>query len=300
MKNLFIRAASGLVFAIVMIGGILFHPLSFLVVMSVILIGSTNEYFNIIAGKKENSTFKFNNKIVLITLFTLVYWISFLLSSESVIIFSDTENPIKSILQKVLLQRDATLTLTTIIPMLIFGLFIIELFSKGEKPFQNLGWNIIAVVYLLIPMVLTNNIYSLNGGAFLVALFGIIWFYDSACYSVGSLFGKHKLIERISPKKTIEGLLGGAVITLAASWFLTLIPALQMYSRAEWLILSVVIIFSATFGDLVESMLKRSLQIKDSGSFMPGHGGFLDRFDAYFFTVPFVTFCLWVFAHVNY
>lgn len=300
MKNLFIRAASGLVFAIVMICGILYHPFSFLLVMSVILIGSVNEYYNIIGGKKEKSLYKFNSKIVFIALLALVYWISFLLSSKSIPSLAENENTVTALLHKVWMQRDATLALTTLIPMLIFGLFIIELFSKSETPFENLGWNIIAVVYLLIPMVLTNNIYSLNGGVFLVALFGIIWFYDSACYVFGSLFGKHKLIERISPKKTMEGLIGGAVITLVASWFLTLLPALQIYTRTEWMILTVVIIFGATFGDLVESMLKRSLQIKDSGAIMPGHGGFLDRFDAYFFTVPFVAFILWVFSHATY
>jgi phosphatidate cytidylyltransferase len=299
MKNLAIRAASGLVFAVIMIGGILWHPLSFLAVMSVVLIGSLSEYYNIISERREPSASRFSGKWFLVSVFFVVYALSFLLSSEPVRAMPDISNPVKALFQVIMMQRDSALALNVLVPILIFKLFAWELFSKRERPFENLGWNVLGVAYILVPMILTNKIFFEKGAVFLLAVFGIIWFYDSACYSYGSLFGKHKLLERVSPKKTIEGLAGGALTTLVASWFLPLVPGLEILSKVQWVILTAVIITGATYGDLVESLLKRSLNIKDSGSIMPGHGGFLDRFDAYFFAVPFIALMLWVFTQVN-
>lgn len=299
MKNLAIRAASGFVFVALMIGGILWHPLSFLAVMLVVVVGSLNEFFNITTEKSGPSDSRLTGKWFLTGLFTLVFLLSYLLASEPVRAMPDISNPLKALFQVIMMQRDSALTLNALVPSLIFLVFFFQLFSKSTRPFENIGWNVIAIVYILVPMALTNKIYFEKGPLFLVALFGIIWFYDSACYSFGSLIGRTKLFERVSPKKTIEGLVGGALVTLAASWFINLIPGLEVLSKIQWVILTVVVIFGATAGDLVESLLKRSLQIKDSGSIMPGHGGFLDRFDAYFFTVPFVVWILWVFTQAN-
>lgn len=299
MKNLAIRAASGFVFVALMIGGILWHPLSFLAVMLVVVVGSLNEFFNITAEKRGPSASRLTGKWFLTGLFTLVFLLSYLLASEPVRAMPDIANPLKALFQVIMMQRDGALTLNALVPALVFLVFFFELFSKSTKPFENIGWNTIAIMYILVPIALTNKIYFEKGPLFLVAIFGIIWFYDSACYSFGSLIGKRKLFERVSPKKTLEGLIGGILVTLTASWFIPLIPGLEILSSVEWLLLTVVIIFGATAGDLVESLLKRSLQIKDSGSIMPGHGGFLDRFDAYFFTVPFVVWILWVFTQAN-
>lgn len=299
MKNLVTRAASGFVFAAVMIGGIMWHPLSYLAVMSVVLIGTLNEYYNITAERREHSSYFLSKKWVLIALFFVVFLISFVLSSEPVRALPDVSHLVKALFQVLLMQRDSALALNVLVPILIFKLFFIELFTKNQKPFENIGWNTLAVVYILVPLILTNKLFFDKGALFLVTLFGIIWFYDSACYSYGSLFGKHKLFERISPKKTMEGFIGGAITTMVLSFFIHLIPGLNILSRTEWIILTAIIIFCATAGDLIESLLKRSLHIKDSGSFMPGHGGFLDRFDAYLYAVPFVALMLWIFTQVK-
>jgi phosphatidate cytidylyltransferase len=297
MKNLLIRSASGIVFVALMVAAILIHQYTFLAIMTFILAGSLMEFYNITASRREPSAFKLSGKWFLVGLFVFVYLVSFVLASEPVRAVPNPDKPLLALFQVILMQRDATLTLSAIIPCLFFLLFTIELFNKTTNPFVNIGWNLVAISYLLIPMVLTNNIYFAKGGAFLVAIFGLIWLYDAACYALGSVLGRTPLFQRVSPKKTWEGLIGGSLITLAAAYFLLVhIPGLDVMSKKEWLILTIFIIPAATLGDLVESLLKRSLEIKDSGSIMPGHGGFLDRFDAYFFTVPFVWLLLWLFA----
>ena len=114
----------------------------------------------------------------------------------------------------------------------------------------------------------------------------LLWLNDTGAYFVGSLVGKHKLFERISPGKTWEGSAGGALFALATAWGLSML-FIQL-TTMHWLILAIIVVISGTIGDLVESMLKRSLGIKDSGNILPGHGGMLDRFDAVLISAPFV------------
>lgn len=303
MKKFFIRTASALVFAVFMFGGILWCPLSFSILMSIILIGSMNEFYNISQPKRENLTAPLTKKTFIIISCIIVYWISFLLSSEPVRAMPDVHNLFKAFFQVLLMQRDSALAMNVIVPVLIFIFFAAELFSKSENPFVNIGWNVLAAFYLLVPLILTNNIYFTKGGIFLLLVFCIIWFYDSAAYVFGSLVGKRKLFERVSPKKTTEGMVIGVALTIAVLYGFLQISQLaflfEKLSHKQWLILAFIIVIAATFGDLVESLLKRSLNIKDSGSIMPGHGGFLDRFDAYFFTVPFVALTLWIFAKAD-
>ena len=121
-------------------------------------------------------------------------------------------------------------------------------------------------------------------------VFGLLlltWINDTAAYLVGSQIGKHKLFPRISPKKTWEGSIGGGVFTLILAGVLGYI--FEEQSVVQWLILGVIVVIFGSIGDLIESMLKRSYNIKDSGTILPGHGGLLDRFDAFIFLVPFAT-----------
>jgi phosphatidate cytidylyltransferase len=114
----------------------------------------------------------------------------------------------------------------------------------------------------------------------------LIWSNDAFAYAVGSLIGKHKLFPRISPGKTWEGTLGGIFFNFVVAYLLSLLfPVLGL---RDWAVIAAIVSIFATFGDLVESMMKRSLNIKDTGNLFPGHGGMLDRFDAYFFAIPFV------------
>ena len=296
MKNFFTRLASGTVFVVLMVGGILWNEYSFLLLMTFILAGSMSEYFIITTGKREGRENRISVKWFVMVLSAVYYWKAFVLSSPPASGAPSMASMAEALFHGLMSLRDSNFVMNATIPVFIFLLFIYELFAESENPFGNVGWNAIAVFWILVPLLLTNKIYFGYGGYFLVAVFALIWLYDSASYVVGSLVGKTPLFPRISPKKTIEGLIGGVVVTLAAAWFINHIPHLNIFSNIEWVFITALIIIGATFGDLVESMLKRSLNIKDSGRIMPGHGGFLDRFDAYFFAVPFLAVGLWMIA----
>jgi phosphatidate cytidylyltransferase len=170
----------------------------------------------------------------------------------------------------------------------------LELFLHPEKPFERAGYYLTGLLYISLPFSLLTYL-SMPAGEFFstgdydpLRVFGLlllIWSNDSWAYIFGSRFGRHKLYERISPGKTWEGFIGGGIFALLTAWGLSfLIPS---FTPAQWLKLAAAAVIFGTIGDLVESMLKRSLQIKDSGTLLPGHGGLLDRFDAFVFAIPF-------------
>jgi len=152
------------------------------------------------------------------------------------------------------------------------------------------------MVYIGTPFALVDFIAFDGEHFFANTVFGLLlltWINDTAAYLVGSQIGKNKLFPRISPKKTWEGSIGGGVFTLilaaSLSWLF------EEQSMIEWIILGGIVIIFGSIGDLIESMLKRSYKVKDSGTLLPGHGGFLDRFDAFIFLVPFASaYLLWV------
>jgi phosphatidate cytidylyltransferase len=120
----------------------------------------------------------------------------------------------------------------------------------------------------------------------IIGFFILIWANDTGAYLTGMSFGRHKLMERISPKKTWEGFFGGIIIASLIAWLLS--GWLGVVDKIHWIIISVIVSIAGTYGDLVESMLKRSTGVKDSGTIMPGHGGFLDRFDSAIISFPLV------------
>lgn len=181
--------------------------------------------------------------------------------------------------------------LTLIVP-LFFVWNTTELWRKKEKPLLNIGVSVYGFMYVCIPLLLAVYIHYVDTGSFplLAGMFLLIWTNDTFAFLSGKFFGRTKLFERISPKKTWEGTIGGIIFTilmaLAMSW---LFDPEQLFF---WIVSVVFIVPAAIFGDLLESLFKRSLGIKDSGSIMPGHGGVLDRFDASFFAIPF--FLIWI------
>jgi phosphatidate cytidylyltransferase len=176
-----------------------------------------------------------------------------------------------------------------LIPCLLFLIMVAELFFKSDKPFFQMALRVYGVFYIAIPLgfvALIQYAHNEYRPDVILGILLLVWSSDVFAYFFGKLFGKHKLFARISPGKTIEGFVGGAIMTLIVSFVLT--RFIPVYSIIDWIVIAVIIIVFGTLGDLFESMIKRNLKVKDSGFILPGHGGILDRFDGLIFSLPFV------------
>ena len=173
---------------------------------------------------------------------------------------------------------------------LVFTIFIYELYAASKEPFVNIAFLFLGLFYIGIPFALVDFI-AFDGDEFMYrVVFGLLvltWVNDTGAYLVGSRFGKTALFPRISPNKTWEGTLGGIGTTLIFGGLLGLY--FDEIALKHWLVLAAIVAIFGTLGDLVESMLKRSVGVKDSGTLLPGHGGVLDRFDAFIFVMPFAS-----------
>ncbi|WP_149277422.1 phosphatidate cytidylyltransferase [Pareuzebyella sediminis] len=177
---------------------------------------------------------------------------------------------------------------------------MVYLFSKREKLFNTVQKFIIGLFYVgggcifltMIPY--TNDDFA---KFLIIGIFILIWVNDSFAYIVGSLFGRTKLFPRVSPKKTVEGALGGLVFALGIAYLMAKYEPL--ISPLQWVCVAAVIVVAGSLGDLVESKFKRSAGVKDSGAILPGHGGMLDRLDSLIFAAPFAYLTLNIFAYVS-
>jgi phosphatidate cytidylyltransferase len=200
---------------------------------------------------------------------------------------------------------------------LLFLPFFIELYRKKENPFANIGWTFLGLLYVALPFLILIISFVPEGFLAppiksdyfprvwrpvydyrpLLTIFVLIWISDTMAYVCGRLFGKRKLWERISPKKTWEGFIGGFIFTVVAGGMIGnwILYNKHDYSQElKWICIAAVVSVSGMLGDLVESLFKRSINVKDSGTILPGHGGILDRFDALLLATPFALFTYWV------
>ncbi len=181
---------------------------------------------------------------------------------------------------------DKRLMLTIGSAYLIY-LFTSELFKKAENPVKNWAYTLLGQVYITLPFILLGLLgsrYEEYNPDLIIGLFVLIWLNDSGAYVVGSTLGKHKLFPRVSPKKTWEGFIGGVIVAMAGGYVLSLyMPELHMW---QWIAFGGTASIFATLGDLNESLLKRTMGVKDSGNILPGHGGMLDRFDSVLLACP--------------
>jgi phosphatidate cytidylyltransferase len=174
---------------------------------------------------------------------------------------------------------------------------IAELYRKKEHPVVNMGITVAGMSYIVIPMVLISaiqqiGIESSRDSVFpLLAIFIMVWCSDTFAYLIGKKFGKNKMFERISPNKTWEGFVGGTVFSVIAGVIIALFLNEQPF--LFYGILGLIVAVFGTLGDLIESMFKRSLGLKDSGTILPGHGGLLDRLDSILIAVP-VSFIFYI------
>ena len=264
MNNLATRSLTAVFFVIIIIGSALLGQTVFSVLLLIITVLSLNEFISIIS----NDTIQ------------PALWPTLIAGGITYGLFASNA-----------MALIPAAGLLAVIPF-IFGLFLIELWRNKSKPFSNIGMSILGIIYIALPFGLLMYLFDpvrLSGpyhyGIVLGFLF-ILWLNDTGAYFVGSVIGKHRLFERISPKKTWEGWAGGALFALLTAWGLSFV--FKQLDVTQWITLAVIIVITGTLGDLVESMLKRSLGIKDSGNILPGHGGLLDRFDAVLLSAPFV------------
>ena len=272
MNIFFRRTLTGAWIVIFVLGGFWLHPLSFFLTGLIILVGTQYEYYLMIrkTGVKPQMAAGIITGIA-------AYILSTLIASG------------------ILPQRYFLLLL----PMMSI-IMVVELYRRQDRPFDSLAHTFFSVIYTAVPFSMfpfaafarsglksllphENIIFS---PGIIIGFFILIWANDTGAYLTGMSLGKHKLMERISPKKTWEGFIGGIIIAALVAWFLS--DWLGVVSRFSWVIISMIISVAGTYGDLVESMLKRSTGVKDSGTIMPGHGGFLDRFDSAVVSFPLV------------
>lgn len=271
MKNLITRTITGIVIAGIIISFLFIGKFTFGVLFILILGGCLLEFYGI-SGISGISPAKYVGIISSLVLFEISYLIA---------AFNYDQNLYFAIFPFLLLYS------------------IAELYRKQKKPLENIALGILGFIYIATPLSMVNYLVFFNGEYnpnLIITMFVLIWIYDSGAYLVGVSFGKHRLFERISPKKSWEGAIGGTLFTLVASWFISqLIIDIQLI---HWLIMALLIVISSTFGDLSESMIKRQLNIKDSGSLFPGHGGLLDRFDSLLFAIPVVLAYVKIFVEI--
>ncbi|MBP3516910.1 MAG: phosphatidate cytidylyltransferase [Parabacteroides sp.] len=265
MKNLIKRALTGIIFVAVLVSAICIHPLLFLILFCVIT-GLTLWEFGGLVKHYENA----NLQRAVNVLGGVYLFISTFVYANGL-----TDGKI-------------------FLPYLLFILLtlIAELYYKAPNPINNWAFTLFAQVYCAGSFSMLNLISAEPGTSdsmsytplFIMAIFIFVWLDDTGAYLVGSLIGKRKLFERISPKKSWEGFFGGLILALASSQlFAWLAPET---SRLNWLGLATTVVLFGTWGDLIESLLKRTLGVKDSGNLLPGHGGMLDRFDSVMLAVP--------------
>lgn len=260
MNNILLRSITGFFFISIIIGALWFGELTTSIIMTLFAVLGLNEFYSLF---KKNKIVKISNPLSIITSIS-IYIIALLVITKQI----------------------PSTSIALIIPI-IFIYFITELYRKKDNPILNLSLFVFSLFYVAIPFLLVTHLklIEIKNSHLAIGMFFLIWTNDTFAYLSGRFFGKTKLFERISPKKTWEGTVGGVVFTIIVAYIISL--SNNSYPISFWLISALIIAPCSIYGDLLESLFKRSLNIKDSGNILPGHGGILDRFDAAIFAIPF-------------
>ncbi len=261
MGDLLQRTIYGSIFALTLVLAIVVHPILFILVFLGITLLSVLEFYQLVA-KHSKPQIK-NGMLASGLLFLGCFFQAYLSFNLILVLF----------------------TLSAV------AIPVYEIFRNKNTPIHNIGVTIQGIVYIALPFSLLNFIVFPFGDQqyhweILMGVILLIWINDTGAYLVGSRIGKHKLFERISPKKTWEGSIGGAITSIVTAILIGLYAT--DITIFEWLVIALLVVIFGSLGDLVESLFKRSLGIKDSGAIIPGHGGFLDRFDALLLASPMV------------
>lgn len=276
MKNLVQRTITGILFVAILVGGILFSPLTFGLLFMLITALSVWEFARLVNQRADVAVNPFITTLGGVYLFLAIYCYC-------------TE------------ATDARIFIPYL--LILIYLLVSELYLKHPSPMNNWAYSFMSQLYVALPFALLcvlafqrNAVESdsspISFNAILpLSVFIFNWSNDTGAYCTGMLFGRHRLFERISPKKSWEGSVGGGIISVIVS--LVMAHFFPFLSTLQWVGFALVVVVFGTWGDLVESLLKRQLGIKDSGNILPGHGGMLDRFDSTLLAVPAVVLYLY-------
>ncbi|TNF42920.1 MAG: phosphatidate cytidylyltransferase [Cytophagales bacterium] len=269
-SNLGQRAITAVIGAFIVVGGSIYSDWTYFLIFGVILAFSQMEFYKL-SGLDGMLPLKSFGTVLGLMIFTLTFMI-----------------------EKERLSHEY---LYLIFPLVSLTFFI-KLYKKTDKkPFTGVAFTYLGIFYVAVPFSLLNlAVFSVGAEYHYEILIGcllILWASDTGAYFAGTKFGKTKLFERVSPKKSWEGFLGGAFSAIAVAFLIS--QYFHVLADWKWLVIAGIIIIAGTYGDLIESLFKRSIEIKDSGNGLPGHGGFMDRFDGLLLSAPFITAFLKIF-----
>ena len=274
MKKMLVRIATGAVFGITLLACILYSNISFGALFALVTCLAVNEFCNLVHDYKKTT---FSTPVAVIG--GLYLFLAFFMLDK-------VTEPFMLFVPYLLLVAYA---------------FVRELYKKAGSPLDNFAYFALSQLYAALPFALLNILSTFGPEAYNyimpLSIFIFLWCSDSGAYFVGSAIGRHKLFERISPKKSWEGSIGGGVLALVAAYILSIYY--PMLGTLEWLGMAAVVVVTGTWGDLIESCMKREMGIKDSGNILPGHGGILDRFDSAILAIPSVVIYLYILGAYN-
>ena len=261
MNNFGKRTLSGLVFVLLIVFSILLSPITFVALFALVAGFAVKEFHGL---TNQQKTVEVN------------VWLA---SVGATMLF---------VCSHIAVSHYITFPIYSVYGLYVMLVLLYELYIQKANPIHNWAYFIFGQVLVALPFALLNNILYIDGyqNIILLALFVTIWVNDTGAYLFGITLGKHRLFKRISPKKSWEGFFGGGLTALLSGYVFSLfVPELSL---VQWLIFSEIIVVFGTYGDLLESLLKRTLNVKDSGDVIPGHGGLLDRFDSMLLAAPMI------------
>lgn len=270
MKNLIVRTITGVIFVAALVASFM-RPEAMVLMFSIITGLTVWEFTGLVNERPGVSVNRFISTVAAVYFFfAMTYYCSDIYAGVA-----------KSVV---------------FIPYLVTILYLIiaELYLKQPDPIQNWAYTMLSQMYIALPFSLLNVLaFNATSQGFVafntllpLSVFVFLWINDTGAYCVGSLLGRHKLFPRVSPGKSWEGSIGGAVFVLAAAWAVGEYVDSTMLNSYQWMGLGLTVVVFGTWGDLVESLFKRTIGIKDSGNILPGHGGMLDRFDSSLMAIP--------------